>query len=314
LGVALHSWSDNQNNLQQQEGYLSLEIWNQVATALVKALRDSSPAVRQNAKKALEVVHQQMVDVFDRLLQDTDLTRDIRIKKVLQRIIAGETVGDDISVASSRVGGGSVASRGGFRATAGGGGGGSSVTGMRINAKSPTYYNQHPTGRQIPRTNISNQRGPVGIPKTIGVATTNPSYASSTKSSTTRNTNTGGGGGGVGLGPPVRVNNAFKAAVDSPPHISRKNNTNGSNSDADLGASFDTTDTVDSELPVMIASTNELKLVAKTRNSRRSSLLQERFAKSTMNRSSSNISSSEQDTTMLDVIREEKGRLCRQDY
>jgi hypothetical protein len=297
LGVALSSWS-------LQEGYLSLEIWNQVGTALVKALKDSLPAVRKNARKALEIVHQQMEDVFDQLLQDTDLTRDVRVKKVLQRILAGETVGDDVSVASSRVGGGSVASRGVRAAGTGGGGGGGSVTGMRINAnRSPTYYSQPPTGRPTPRTNISSQRGPVGIPKTIGVATTSPSYASSTKSSTTaRKTNTGV----VGMGPPVRMNNAFKAAVDSPPRITRKNNNGSHNTlqsiDGDLGASFDTTDTADSEMPDMIASANELKLVAKTRNSRRSSLLQERFAKSMSSRSSSNVAADEQEATMLDDI------------
>ena len=106
LGTGLQEWTD--------EGYLTTEIWMQVGTALVRALRDPAPTVRQNAKKGLEAICLLQRDVFDVLVRDVELTKDVRVKRLLQRILAGESTGDDVSVASSRVGSvaGSVASRG----------------------------------------------------------------------------------------------------------------------------------------------------------------------------------------------------------
>jgi uncharacterized membrane protein YgcG len=324
LGVGLSEWTES--------GYITPEIWTQASTALVKALKDSAPAVRQNAKRSLEIVHQQQPGIFDRLLEDpsSSLIRDMRTKKLLYRIQAGETVGDDVSVASSRVGGGgSVASRS-YRG-GGGGGGGGSVSGMR-NARSPGYA----FGRASGRATGSNNRNHMGIPKTIGVTTSPPpsSNGPTTTSTTTATaTTTRGGvpprntGGGGGLGPPVRVTAPFRAAVESPPKVHRatepqrpspiitRTTTNGSYDDVQvpdptLSASFDTADTLESELPV-IASSSALREFAKaqTRNSRRSSILQERFARSNTN---SNItgsinagSASELDYDLDDILDKE---------
>jgi hypothetical protein len=101
LGIALQEWTE--------QGYLTAQIWDQVGTSLVKALRDSAPGVRSNAKRSMETLCTMNRDVFDKLFENAELTRDARVRKLLIRIQSGETVGDDVSVASSRVG--SVASR-----------------------------------------------------------------------------------------------------------------------------------------------------------------------------------------------------------
>jgi hypothetical protein len=243
LGIALTEWTE--------VGYLSAQIWEQVGTALTKALRDPAPQVRQQAKRGLESINQQQPDIFDRLVDNSDLVRDARVQKVLSRIQAGEAVADDTSVASSRAG--SVGSRNRT------GGGSRSIT-------------PRGTGRQ----SASESKA---IPKTIGVTSPAPHK-------------------GGGLGPPVRVAGPFHAAVSSPPKIKRKaeedkevgsSSANGiatSSSDdpaalpAAANTSFDTTETNESDLPV-IASADELREYAKSRGgSRRSSLLQERFARS----------------------------------
>jgi hypothetical protein len=282
LGACLSEWSVD-------AGYLTVEIWNQVGVALIKALKDASAAVRQNAKRGLETVHQNQSDIFDALLQDPDLARDMRVKKLLARIQAGENVGDDISVASSRVG--SVASRASHRG---------SVTGNYRNSRSPPYY---PSGRSSTATSRNTKSNHMGIPKTIGVSTS-PSAEAPPRSSTTTATTTRSKGGG--LGPPVRMTTApFKSAVDSPPPIYRQlgsaspASTNGAAHHPttipgiEKNHSFDTVDS-HSDLPV-IATASELREVAKNnRNSRRSSLLQERF------KSSSNVSSSNSDIELQD--------------
>lgn len=262
LGVGLSEWGAT-------PGYLSLQIWDQVGTALVKALRDPAPAVRKNSKKGLEIVFQQQPGLFDKLLDNSSLVRDARVKKLLQRIHAGEVVGDDISVASSRVG--SVASRSYYR----GGGGGGSVAGSRSNnnMSSPSY---------LKGTGVSRARG---IPMTIGVTTPNPPPPK--PRATTRR--------GNGLGPPGRVQGPFSGAMRTPQkeRLSAYSGLNGSPTNASVEASypdpsvdlhpastsFDTADTADSELPV-IASADALREYAKSRGSKRSSMLQERFARS----------------------------------
>jgi hypothetical protein len=270
LGVALNEWTE--------PGYLSLQIWEQVGTALTKALRDPAPTVRQQSKKGLEIINRVQPDVFDRLLENSDLLRDVRVRKTLERIQAGENIADDVSVTSygSR-GGGSVASSR-RRGVGGGGGGGasSSVTGSR--------------GKLTSRSGIDSRPKPGPIPMTIGVTTKwNPSP---------REGRTGT------LGPPLRMPAPFQAAIESPPKTERRAEVprrpvvpvNGTPSPPtpmttravtddipDIQASntsFETTDTNESDLPV-IATVDELREFAKTQgDSRRSSTLQERFARS----------------------------------
>lgn len=291
LGVALQEWTE--------VGYLSVQIWEQVGMALTKALRDPAPQVRQQAKRGLEIINRQQPDIFDGLVDNSDLVRDVRVKKTLSRIQAGEAVADDISVASSRAG--SVGSRkptGGGRSIAstprGASGGGSAAGALATE------------GRSTPAA---------PIPKTIGVTT---------KGAAPRKAG--------GLGPPVRLPGPFHAAVSSPPKIQRKSGddeeeageergvsspTNGivaTSSDDDqealptaANASFDTTETNESDLPV-IASADELREYAKSRGgSRRSSVLQERFARS-HTQSSENMGSTMDLNDILNKESEEEGK------
>jgi hypothetical protein len=264
LGIALQEWST-------EAGYLTAQIWDQVGTSLVKALRDPAPAVRSNAKRSMETLSIVNRDVFDRLLENADLTRDTRIRKLLLKIQSGETMGDDVSVASSRMG--SVASRS-YRA----GGGGSVRQRLQSSAR--------PNSKSSPRSRPPSNRG---IPTTIGVE----SPPSVTAAAPPRS-NKPSRGGGLGLGPPMRVA-PFK--VDMPQAAS--------GSEVDVGESFDWAD--HPSLPV-IASKTELTKIAQTQrlNSRRSSLLQERLSKSHSNISESStgleLSKSDTHDELLDDI------------
>ena len=296
---------DNDNN-----GYLSYEIYLQVGTILVKTLSDPSPIVRQNCKKGLEVVSTQQGKVIDGLVNDRSLTRDLRARKLLKRLQEGDNIGDDnISVASrmSR-GGASVASAPVVRSGGYGGSSGSS------------YHRS-----MAPRH--GNNRGvqPFRVPTTIGVTSPPPLPPSSKVNSS-------------GLGPPRRmvkgissstatttraVSNSMEEPLPpspatpvlpsspatpilpssfstptqdnaaTPPHFKvqtngskndeNKNDNNNNNADTtDLGnKSFDSTP----DTPLKpIANAEELRQAAKTRtgmsSSRRSSLLlQDRFSK-----------------------------------
>jgi len=293
LGVGLNEWTE--------PGYLSLQIWEQVGTALIKALRDPAPTVRQHAKKGLEVINRVQSAIFDRLLANSDLLRDVRVRKTLERIQSGESVADDVSVASySSRGAGSVAStsrrRGGVSMSNGGvGAGSSSVTGSSRG------------GRRTARPTTDSRPKVEPIPMTIGVTTKwNPS---------TRD--------GRGLGPPGRVPataGSLSVTVESPPRVERMRipeapSANGrSTVEAQQtsypaptangvvvegipdippsNASFETMDTNESDLPV-IANVDELREYAKSQGSnRRCSTLQERFARSTQGSSMALLSSS----------------------
>lgn len=275
LGVALNEWTD--------EGYLSVQIWEQVGAALTKALRDPAPTVRQNAKRGLEIVNRIQPDIFDRLVADSDLVRDVRIRKLLGRIQDGEAVADDVSVASSRAG--SVSSRRHVSVSGGSVSGGNRGTTPRGSSSSSI-------ARAPSRPQPTNTRNKIeGIPKTIGVTTKSIPTSTETRK------------GGGGLGPPIRVPGPFHAAVTSPPKIQRRIEegneapvavggtaeeyaSNGVTTTLDdhvpdiqaTNTSFDTTETNESDLPV-IASADALREYAKAQGHRRSSLLQERFAR-----------------------------------
>jgi CLASP N terminal len=303
LATAIAEWTE--------EGYLSREIYQQVGTALLNALRDQSPAVRQNAKKGLENFYLYQPDLLNEMIaSDRSFTRDYRVKKLLQRIQAGEAVGDDnMSVASrsSRVSTASAPVRG-FRSGTtsrtsnkrGGGGGGA--------------FNFGPPPRRIGRqANGSNMESPSksrgGIPSTIGVASSIPS-PKTTKAEQESIVKTRGGG----LGPPRRVvttalspdssNGTMNGNIPDPstpmyatpppntidvdtggtPQQGPNSPTNDLPSDLNkqvLQQSFDSAESDTSELQP-IASTTQLREAVKSLggNRRRSSLLQDRLLSS----------------------------------
>jgi hypothetical protein len=305
LSKSLEEWSNIQTN---DNDYLSRDIYHQVGMALLHALRDASPQVRQQAKKGLEVFHSIQPQLLDELVQNSKelLSKDVRIKKWVEKIQAGEVIGDDMSIASrsSRV---SVASapvvfRSSASAGAGGGyhrgdGGGSS---SRLSShRVVPATTRHVTGRTT--RGAASPIAEAAVPTTIGVSTkSKPSYG--------------------GLGPPQRVvaptpvastdsndssfgnftNASAPAAAatttattplkpsssggiiftlpDTPnPPALPQNDSGGAATDQ----SFDTAETDVSDLQP-ITSTTELREVAKSRgmNSRRSSLLQDRLMRS----------------------------------
>ena len=300
LGVALKEWTE--------EGYLSAQIWEQVGTALVKALRDPAPTVRQHAKRGLELINLQQPDIFDRLVENSDLVRDLRVRKVLNRIQAGEAVSDDVSVTSNR----SHTSRGAYPR-----GGSGSVTGRSATPRGGGSNSSGAlSGRAGPGAAATATSGRNSIPKTIGV-TTNSSGGSQTA--------------GSGLGPPVRM--PFPSAVSSPPKIQRQtgdeNGARGEQSGLAAAAangeaiadaaeadeppeviasntSFDTVETNESDLPV-IASADALREYAKSRGSRRSSVLQEHFARSQKQSSDTLGSALDLDDILNKASEEEQG-------
>jgi hypothetical protein len=307
LTTAMSEWGatsdDDFNN--DNNGYLSYEIYLQVGTILVKSLSDPSPIVRQNCKKGLEVVSTQQGDVIDGLVNDRSLTRDLRAKKLLKRLQEGDNIGDDnISIASrmSR-GGASVASA-------------PVVRSGRYGGSSGNSYHRSMAPRH------GNNRGvqPFRVPTTIGVTSPPPLPPSSkvnsglgpprrmvkgisSSSSTTSTTSTRPVSNSTeeSLTPspatPIQPSSFSTPTQDNtatPPHF--KVQTNGPNNDennnninaTDLGnKSFDSTP----DTPLKpIANAEELRQAAKTRtgmsSSRRSSLLlQDRFSKTVLSSS-----------------------------
>jgi hypothetical protein len=213
LSTALAEWTE--------EGYLTKEIYLQVGTALIKALRDSSPTVRSHAKKGLETFHAVRGDLFHLLgADDRELARDVRIQKLLDRIKAGEAVGDDnMSVASrsSRVSVASAPVRG-YRP-------GTSSSSVHVARNAALLMAGRPSQRHYGADGTNNRGSPpstsmprLGIPATIGVSKTPSPDQGRTKIPSPSKTSRGGGtefgfggaGGGVGtggggLGPPKRV-------------------------------------------------------------------------------------------------------------
>lgn len=105
LSTAMTEWgaTDDLDFENENNGYLSKEIYHQVGVTLIKSLRDPSPIVRQNSKKGLEVLASQNRAVLDELVNDNNLTRDSRVMKLLRRLQGGETgIGDEMSVSSRR--------------------------------------------------------------------------------------------------------------------------------------------------------------------------------------------------------------------
>ena len=255
LGVGLQEWTE--------EGYLTDNVYNQVGLTLVKALQDSAPAVRANAKKALETIQYTRPDIMNKLASSGDVMRDTRIRKVLKRIQAGESMGDDISTTSSRMG--SVHSRG-VNSRSGGIG-----SGPIRNAKSPPYGSYSRTTEP-------------DIPETIGVGGGSRITYNSTRKG--------------GLGPPVRMPTNTGTTTPTPFHTTTSSGyqdeeedddaifdsphtASPANSNPDLEESFVSVDTA-SDLPV-IANVNDLRETAKMRSNRRTTLLQQRLTRSNSN-------------------------------
>jgi hypothetical protein len=280
LSKGIEEWST-----LMDEGYLTKDIFHQVGTVLIKALRDACPPVRQQARKGLEIFQGLQPDMFDHLISThPELSQDLRTKKLLLRIQAGENVAaDDVSVASRM----SIAS--------------APVRGGRAGTTRNTPSGQPPPSNGRLRSWISNNinsnihgkppaiptSSTYDIPSTIGVSTIKLSK---------------------GLGPPQRVvttsysmdsveenrsndfirnsstttsTSPFQSAVHGSSDVPIRS---AALTPEDPDQSFDTIDTDTSELQP-ISSTMELRQVAKSRgmNSRRSSLLQDRLKRSSSN-------------------------------
>jgi hypothetical protein len=170
LGIGIQEWTE--------EGYLTNDVYTQVGSALIKAMGDQAPAVRQTARKGLENLNYVQPNLFSKLVDDREVCSNTRVRKTLKKIQAGE---DDVSsTTSSRIG--SVHSRGY----------GGSTSGHLRNVWSPPYNNSRPT---------------FPIPETIGVRTP------SRKKQFGYNPPARKLGGG--LGPPVRVAQPFSTATDN---------------------------------------------------------------------------------------------------
>lgn len=160
LYSAMSCWGapDDSDFESDNSGYLSKQIYHQVGVMLVRTLADASPIVRQNCKKGLEVLTSQRRDVLDELVEDRSLTRDLRARKLLKRLQAGETgVGDDVSVASKM----STRSRGGVSIAS------APVVRSRSNTHVSTRKAIPPRGGRRP---LGVGSPPPRIPTTIGVA------------------------------------------------------------------------------------------------------------------------------------------------
>lgn len=285
LSTAVAEWTE--------EGYLTREIYQQVGAALIKALKDASPAVRQNAKKGLEHLYALQSDLFDEIVaSDRTLTRDFRIQKLLNRIRAGEAVGDDnMSVASrsSRVSTASAPVRG-FRTGTnnnnrglGGGVGGGIGSGRRfLGLPARRVVGGRPSNGSSSGspTNVRD-----GIPSTIGVASSIPSPIDSKGQRTTTSTN-GGGSALGGLGPPRRVaaTNSSTNGIETETQRLHSPVNDMTPEKEGLQNSFDSAETDASELKP-ITNTQQLKEVVKSMgpSRRKSSLLHDRLFHSSSN-------------------------------
>ena len=303
LSKSLEEWSNIQTN---DNDYLSRDIYHQVGMALLTALRDASPQVRQQAKKGLEVFHALQPQLLDELVNNSKelLARDVRIKKWIQKIQAGEIIGDDMSIASrsSRV---SVASAPVvIRSSA-------SSSGGAYNHRGGSSSRYTSTNRVPSSTRNVTSRGSRGttsqviaadVPTTIGVSTKSkpsfgglgppqrvvvPPVASHDSNDSSLGNVTNFSAPAATTATPAKPTSGIFTLPDTPNPPALPQNDSGGGATTDQ--SFDTAETDVSELQP-ITSTTELREVAKSRgmNSRRSSLLQDRLMRSSSSLLNSN--------------------------
>ena len=93
LALALESW--------KEEGYLTEDIRFQVGASLIRALRDASPSVRNEARRGVEHLQELQPHVFHRLIHDSEgpAASDPKLKRMLLRMSNDESV-ETLSVAS----------------------------------------------------------------------------------------------------------------------------------------------------------------------------------------------------------------------
>mmetsp|Transcript_14679 Transcript_14679/g.21657 ORF Transcript_14679/g.21657 Transcript_14679/m.21657 type:complete len:466 (-) Transcript_14679:1464-2861(-) len=92
LYIGLSSWMDI-------EGYITSEIWKQVAAGLIRSIRDPSPSTRQHVKKGLEVVRSARPDLWEEINNDPNgpASKDPKLRRFLNNI--GD-IDDDLSIKS----------------------------------------------------------------------------------------------------------------------------------------------------------------------------------------------------------------------
>ena len=269
LSVALASWTE--------EGYMSQEIWFQVGTSLIRALRDPSPSVRTQAKVGLEEVRQSQPAVWHRLIHDPDgpAAKDPKLKRVLLRVGNEESM-EDLSVASR---GSSVSSRQQMFPPR-------SQAYRRPARPIPTAVlvaddtNQHQLKRSGlgPPLRVSNGTAPLSSPHRQARSTVNSRNSPRYK---------------VGAPPRLHSPEIDRISVEASQAKGKNLDETFKDHPSNLNVSTpETTTTIESaaeeEAPLddegpFIASVRELKRQAMGRRSRRSSFLQERFRQSSSN-------------------------------
>ena len=83
---------------------LTRDIWMQVSQSLLRSLRDPSPSVREYVKHALNIVRVLQPDLWENLLCDPSVTKDMKLTRFLMKLGYDD---DDMSSIASR---GSMAS------------------------------------------------------------------------------------------------------------------------------------------------------------------------------------------------------------
>jgi hypothetical protein len=271
LALALESWTE--------EGYLTDDIWFQVGTSLIRALRDASPSVRNEAKRGVEYTRVTKPAVWHRLIHDPEgpAAAEPKLKRMLLRMSNDESV-DSLSVAS----------RGSYASSHHGG-----------RQMFPPRHHPHPvSSRPVPSAVVFPDDAPkksgLGPPiriSTVPYGTESPRHFTTQKSR-------------YKVGSPVRrlasPETNTRERVDSDLLKSDLSGIRNDLSNLEIRTT-ETTTTVDTaaedESPRMvleqegpfIASVKELKEQAMGRRSRRSSILQERFRMSSSIASSSNL-------------------------
>lgn len=145
LIVSLDAWNDN------DDGYLTREIWSQVGGSMVRSLRDPNPVVREYVKQGLELFQTAKPDIWDAVISDPSgpASRDPKLRRFLQKM--GEdssSIADDLSVASR----GSMASLASNR---------SSRSSQRHKATSSSSSSARPRGGGLgPPMRVTAQRSP----------------------------------------------------------------------------------------------------------------------------------------------------------
>ena len=86
LTLAVEHWAGNSSKtIDENDCLLSCDTLQTVGNTLIGAMRDSAPAVREQARKGLQVLRQDNTETWERLVQNPPSGRDMKIQKLLLR-------------------------------------------------------------------------------------------------------------------------------------------------------------------------------------------------------------------------------------